>query len=240
MAMVNGVSAKRGMVGLLFGLISLPAHAQVIQQSEVVSATGQQIQTALEKDPDGLRLDRVFYRDDLSLPDGKVSWKIPAGVGEWRAGRQSVPVEVTVNGKVAKVVQVTALLKQSARYLVLKRPLKRGDVVTDADLKWEESELDRQPVGWVDDPKQVVGQSASRQLQANRPLQSDWFSAPQVVARGERVQVVASRGALQIESTAIAKSAGRVGETITMENPASHKKFDARITGPGRAEVLAW
>ncbi|MBF0272178.1 MAG: flagellar basal body P-ring formation protein FlgA [Magnetococcales bacterium] len=244
MAVEERVSVKGWVSGLLMGLLtfsaSFSAQAQVLQRSDVIRESEQRIKALLDQENGGVRLERVFYRDELTLPDGKVTWKVVPSAEEWRTGRQNVPVEVSVNGKVATVIQVAVTLKQSMRYLVLRRPLKRGDVVTDADLKWEESELERPPVGLVEDPKRVVGQSVTRQIQANRPLQSDWFSAPVVVTRGERVQVAASRGGLHIETTAVAHTAGRVGETIVLENPSSRRRFDARVTGPGRAEVVAW
>ncbi|MBF0192316.1 MAG: flagellar basal body P-ring formation protein FlgA [Magnetococcales bacterium] len=243
MAAEARVSRTRWVSGLLVGLMTISAswsvQAQVLQRSDVIRESEQRIKALLDEENGGIRLERVFFRDELSLPDGKVTWKVVPPADEWRSGRQNVPVEVSVNGTVATVIQVAVTLKQSFRYLVLRRPLKRGAVVTDADLRWEENELDRPPVGLVEDPKQVVGQAVTRQIQANRPLQSDWFSAPQVVARGERIQVAAVRGALRIETTAVAQSAGRMGEVIVLENPTSRKRFDARVTGPGRAEV-AW
>ncbi|MBF0339563.1 MAG: flagellar basal body P-ring formation protein FlgA [Magnetococcales bacterium] len=236
---------RRGMTagwlsGLMIGLMTLSAQAQVIQNQTVISESERQIRALLEAEKNGLRLDRVFFRDELRLPDGRLGWKIKPKAGELKPGRQSIPVEVSVNGNVATVLQVSVSLKQPTRYLVMSRPLKRGEVVRESDLQWEESELERPPAGLLDDPKRIAGQTANRQILADRPLQSEWFSAPMVVARGERVQVAAVRGALRIEATAIAQAAGRVGDTVVMENPASHRRFDARITGPGHAEVTAW
>lgn len=236
---LSRVNWKGGVAGLLAGLAVLPAEAQVMQRMEVIQQSEQQIHALLEKEGEGLRLDRVLFRDDLNLPDGQVHWKVVPN-GEWRAGRQAVPVEIAVNGKTVTVVQVQAMLKQSFRYLVLTRPLKRGEVVTEADLKAVEGELDRPSVGMLEDARQVIGQAANKSVQANRPLQNDWFTAPHVVNRGERVQVIVSKGGLRIETSGIAKSAGKLGETIAFENPISHQKFEARVVGPGRAEALVW
>ncbi|MEO5344817.1 MAG: flagellar basal body P-ring formation chaperone FlgA [Magnetococcus sp. YQC-9] len=225
-------------VAVLTGVFPLVAQAQMVQRQEVIRATEVELRALLEGDSDGLRLDKVFFRDELPLPDGKVSWKVKTSFADLRAGRQNIPVEVSVNGRMEKVIQVAATFKQSTRYPVLRRALKRGETVTAADLKWVESEIERPPAGLVENPKELIGMTATRQVGADRPLQADWFAAPNVVARGERVQVVAVQGALRIESTAVAKSAGRMGEIVSLENTESHKRFDARITGPGRAEVL--
>ncbi|GAB0056858.1 hypothetical protein SIID45300_01173 [Candidatus Magnetaquicoccaceae bacterium FCR-1] len=223
---------------LVAGWMPNHAHAQLIHARDVARASEQQVRALLEGDAQGLRLEKVFYRDELRLPDGPVNWKIKADVNDWGSGRQTIPVEVLVNGKPEMVIQVAAIFKQSLRYPVLKRAIKRGDVVREGDIKWMEGDLKNPPAGMIEDPKEILGMSATRSITSDRPLQTDWFASPQVVARGERVRVVAVSGALRIESTAVAKNGGRVGEIVSMENPDSHRRFDARITGPGQAEVI--
>ncbi|MBF0417401.1 MAG: flagellar basal body P-ring formation protein FlgA [Magnetococcales bacterium] len=223
---------------LLTGWAPEQAHAQLIQSQDVARASEQQLRAMLERDTEGLRLDKVFYRDALRVSDGPVSWKVKSDVSDWVSGRQTIPIEVLVNGKPETVIQVSAIFKQAVRYPVLKRSLKRGDVVREGDIKWMEGELKNAPSGLVEDTKEILGMSVTRQVMADRPLQADWFASPQVVARGERVRVVAISGALRIESTAVAKNGGRLGEIVSLENPESHRRFDARITGPGKAEVV--
>ncbi|MBF0428432.1 MAG: flagellar basal body P-ring formation protein FlgA [Magnetococcales bacterium] len=224
--------------GCLATVFAWPVYAQSLPRQNIIREVEQELRTVLEKNPKGLRLDRVFYRDELHVPDGKVTWTVKSD--DLRQGRQTIPVEVAVNGKVTNTIQVAITLKKRIRYLTLARPLKRGEVVTEADLTWEEGEFDRAVSGLMQDPKQVIGLATSRQVQADKPLQLDWFVTPMVIKRGERVQVTTARGALQIEMVGVAQSAGRVGETIQLENPASHRRFDARVTGPGQAQVMTW
>ncbi|MBF0262493.1 MAG: flagellar basal body P-ring formation protein FlgA [Magnetococcales bacterium] len=232
------VIASAVVSALLTGWMPGQAHAQLIHARDVARASEQQLRAMLEGDAQGLRLEKVFYRDELRLPDGPVSWKVKSDVSDWGSGRQTIPVEVLVNGKPETVIQVAAIFKQSLRYPVLKRSLKRGEVVREGDIKWMEGDVKNPPAGMVESAKDILGMSATRSVTPDRPLQAEWFSSPQVVARGERVRVVAVSGALRIESTAVAKNPGRVGEIVSMENPDSHKRFDARITGPGHAEVI--
>lgn len=240
MSRVGRRMARQVVTGLMVCLIPWTASAQVLQRSDVIRESESRIRALLEEQQEGLIVDRVFFREEVNLPDGQLSWKVVPGKGDWKPGRQTIPVEVSVNGKRATVIQVGANLKQSVRYLVVKRSLKRGDLVRESDLRWEEGALDRAPVDLVDNPRQLVGQAATRQIQPDRPLQSEWFTVPNVVARGERVQVAVAKSGLHIETVGIAKGPGRVGETIQLENPISHRRFEARITGPGRAEVVAW
>ncbi|MBF0294372.1 MAG: flagellar basal body P-ring formation protein FlgA [Magnetococcales bacterium] len=231
----------RGLLaGMLLSGIAVTAQAQVIGRQEVMREAGERLRVMVEKSGKGLRMERVFYRSDLNLPDGKVDWRVTTPVGDLAPGRNQVAVEVAVNGQAPTLIQVTANLKQRIRYLTLRRPLKRGDVVTEADLKWEEVEAERNQDGMVTDMAALVGQSAIRSLQAGKPLRIDWFDTPVVVARGERVQVVMESGPLRIEAVGVARAPGRVGETIALENPDSHRRFNARVVGPGRAQAMTW
>lgn len=232
----NGMVA---LVTLLTGIAS-SAFAQVVERQVVMRESEQRLKALLEGSGGELRVSQVFFRDPLNLPDGRVDWAIRDGVGELKPGRQSVAVAVTVDGRPATVIQVAATLKQLAGYPVLRRAVKRGEVVSEADLRWEEKELDREIPGLVRDAGQVAGQAAAREIKPNRPLQEEWFGSPVAVKRGERLRVVMERGPLTIETVGVARSAGRVGETISLENPDSHRRFEARILEPGRAKALSW
>ncbi|MBF0179683.1 MAG: flagellar basal body P-ring formation protein FlgA [Magnetococcales bacterium] len=230
--------------GLLAGLvltgIAVTAQAQVIGRQEVMREAGERLRVMVDKSGKGLRLDRVFYRGDLNLPDGQVAWRVTTPVGDLAPGRNQVALEVAVNGQAPTLIQLTANLKQRIRYLTLRRPLKRGDVLAEGDLKWEETEVDRNMEGMASDMAALVGQSATRSLQAGKPLRLDWFDTPVLVARGERVQVLMESGALRIETVAVAMASARAGEIIAMENPDSHRRFNARVVGPGRAQAMTW
>lgn len=225
---------------LVMVLLAFPAQAQVVKRQDVIRESGERLRAMVEKSGHGMRVERVFFRDDLTLPEGKVSWSLATDAGSLNPGRQRVAVDVAVNGKVVNTIQVTATVKQLVKYLVLRRNLKRGDVVAEGDLQWEEAELEREIPGLMQDAKGLIGQATTRSVSANKPLQGDWFAAPVVVARGDRVQVAVVQGPLRIETVGVAQAAGRVGETIVLENPESRRRYSARILGPGQAQTLTW
>jgi flagella basal body P-ring formation protein FlgA len=57
------------------------------------------------------------------------------------------------------------------------------------------------------------------------------------VARGEMVHVEVRSGAALVAFEAEAQASGTAGQTITLLNPVSKKRFAARIDGKGRASV---
>jgi Chaperone for flagella basal body P-ring formation len=62
---------------------------------------------------------------------------------------------------------------------------------------------------------------------------------PREVERGDTVAVEVSSGAALLKFEARAESGGRLGETVTLRNPASNKSFPARVAGQGKVTVDA-
>lgn len=58
------------------------------------------------------------------------------------------------------------------------------------------------------------------------------------VVRHQPVLVRIASGAVSVETTAVATSDGRPGEIIRVRNPATHKSYPARVTGPGLVEAF--
>ena len=57
------------------------------------------------------------------------------------------------------------------------------------------------------------------------------------VQRGQTVRVDVTSGAAHLQFEGVAQSAGILGSTIAVLNPASRKPFQARVTGQGRVSV---
>jgi flagella basal body P-ring formation protein FlgA len=88
------------------------------------------------------------------------------------------------------------------------------------------------------DGAELEGLVARRDFADGAPLLVDFFETPKAVERGDVVTVVAGFGAAQIEAPGEALAAGGRGEVILIRNPRSNRTFKARISSPGRVEVL--
>jgi flagella basal body P-ring formation protein FlgA len=86
---------------------------------------------------------------------------------------------------------------------------------------------------------QIAGRVPRRPIHAGEPLSANLLVAPLAVSRGETVKVQVSSGGAQLILPAQAESAGRPGETILLLNPASGRRFRARVEGPGKVKVDA-
>jgi flagella basal body P-ring formation protein FlgA len=68
-------------------------------------------------------------------------------------------------------------------------------------------------------------------------LQRDLEERPQIFA-GEEVNVGVTLHSIAIATRAVALREARLGESVLLKNPDSEQTYRARVTGPGRAEVI--
>ena len=155
--------------------------------------------------PDGLR--RIVVRQGVSSGSGAAS------LTQTSAGRPGATVEV----------------------LTYARSLASGDVVQPEDVVWAEVQAHQAPVGAPQDAADVIGLSARRAMRAGAPVQSRDLTAPEVIARGDMVQVVFISGGVRLTVTGRATRDAAMGEPVVVTNLDSGRAIDAVAVGPGQA-----
>jgi flagella basal body P-ring formation protein FlgA len=115
--------------------------------------------------------------------------------------------------------------------------LRPGAPIESRQVRWEPSQdpvAGTSPGGDVPD---VVGLIPRRLIRAGEPVDPEGLARPRAVERGSMVRVQASAGGARIAAQAVAESAGVRGQVISLRNPASGKRFRARVEGPGAAII---
>jgi flagella basal body P-ring formation protein FlgA len=74
-------------------------------------------------------------------------------------------------------------------------------------------------------------------LPAGRVLHRSDLEAIPLIQPGDTVKVVARGEGAEVRREAIARSAGGMGERIRLEASGTHRVIQAKVTGPGEAEV---
>jgi flagella basal body P-ring formation protein FlgA len=88
--------------------------------------------------------------------------------------------------------------------------------------------------------EEVVGRMPLRAIRSGLPVFRSDLVEPLQVQRGDVVDVTAISGAAQLRMPALAQTAGRQGDIITLKNPRSGGMFRARVEGKDKAIVMAW
>jgi flagella basal body P-ring formation protein FlgA len=145
----------------------------------------------------------------------------------------SIFVRVDLRGTTfAKTVFVRTTVRIEAEQPVLKNKIAAHTEVQSGDI-----ERRMMPLRLGSAPEQVDGLLAKRDLEAGQVLTSDLLYLPLAVRKGDAVTVKAAAGTVTIVATMRAKSAGKLGETISVEHLSGEGSTLARIVGPRILEV---
>lgn len=84
------------------------------------------------------------------------------------------------------------------------------------------------------DPIELVGLEARRRLLPGRPVRRDDVQEPQLVRRGEPVDVIYRAPGVEVTVTARALEDGSRGSLVTATNLESGRRLSGLVTGPGQ------
>jgi flagella basal body P-ring formation protein FlgA len=188
------------------------------------------------------RLDRGEVRltafrapETLLLPPGELGWTITPSRSDL-LGSSSFTIAFTVDSKPAGNCVVRGRLEALAEVVVAARALRRGDTI-DADML----RLDKQRIDRLNGPffatAELLGKEVTRAVGAGQPLEQAHIGAPAVIHGGDLVRIFARKGALNISTQGLARTDGRLGETIQVKNITSNKLIHCRVDGPGTVSV---
>lgn len=150
------------------------------------------------------------------------------------AGRVSVGVRCGKNGEQVRYVQ--AQISLLSRYLVPVDDIRSGTVITAAMLtsaKGDTGRMRNQPITRFED---LVGLVVRRNLRAGQPIYEQMVQAPEIIARGDTVRILAQGTGFQIEREGTAVDSGGLNDTIRIRI-GNREMLEAKIIGPGRVVV---
>ena len=153
-----------------------------------------------------------------------LEWANPTGLRRIivRAGSASVTPTSAVRGEMVEV-------------LTYARSLATGDVVQPEDVVWTSVQAHQAPAGAPDDAEIVIGQAARRPLRAGAVVRTSDLSSPQVIARGDLIEVVYRSGGVSLSLRARAMENAAQGEAFNAQNIESGRTIEVVAAEPGRA-----
>ncbi len=194
------------------------------------------IQRNMPHDPADVAAIDVPTLADLRVPDGA---KLRVKFSRGEAFRGPVVAELVVRdaGETMRTRRISARVDVFQKVYGVVEPLRRGRRLTTADLvelRLPHTTLARDA---VIDPSAVEGAQLRRAVKPGEPLREAWLQVPPVIERGDRVRMVAVRGALRITARGEALSDGVRGAYVRVRNLDSRKVVSGRVTGPGEIEL---
>jgi flagella basal body P-ring formation protein FlgA len=115
--------------------------------------------------------------------------------------------------------------------------VKIGQPLDAAHLRVETQETAPGGPAFVSALADAAGRVARRMIPAGTPIRPEWLETPKEIQRGDTVQVEVVQGTAHLRLEGVAQTAGGIGETVYIENPASKRRFPARVESKGKVLV---
>ena len=121
----------------------------------------------------------------------------------------------------------------TVRIVVPAHDIARGDTISENDLTYATVDGASLMSGVPTRMDEVKGMQARRMLSAGQPFRGDDVRRPIVITKGQTVTMVFDAPGVQLTAMGRAMSEGGVGDTVTVQNPASYRMISAIVTAPG-------
>ncbi|HEY4077538.1 MAG TPA: flagellar basal body P-ring formation chaperone FlgA [Rhizomicrobium sp.] len=138
----------------------------------------------------------------------------------------------------AMLAAASAAMANTVRIVVPAHDVARGDVIGESDLTYTTVDGSALMSGLPTSIDEIKGMQARRVLAAGQPFRGDDVRRPIVITKGQTVTMQFAAPGVELSAMGRAMSEGGVGDTITIQNPASYRMISATVIAPGtvRAE----
>ena len=121
----------------------------------------------------------------------------------------------------------------TVRIVVPVHDIARGDTISEGDLTYTSVDGAALMSGVPTKMDEVKGMQARRMLSAGQPFRGDDVKKPIVVTKGETVTMQFIVPGVELTAMGRAMSEGGIGDTVTIQNPASYRMISGIVTAPG-------
>jgi flagella basal body P-ring formation protein FlgA len=174
---------------------------------------------------------------DQVVSAGKLDLRIKAGTSAIRKGRNSIPVEIVIDDKVYRTVQVSVTIKVIAPVAVAVKSIARSEQIGTSNIAIEERDVTLLPDDvMISMPE--AGWTASLPISEGSILRRSWVSAPPSVRSGDQVLVVVSCGTLRLTERGAAAQDGCIGDRIKVRLSGAGREVRATVSGQGLVEII--
>jgi flagella basal body P-ring formation protein FlgA len=139
----------------------------------------------------------------------------------------------------ALLMAAPAFAQNAMRVVVPNRDIARGETISESDLVTGTIPANTVFSGIITSVDGLKGMEARRMLRAHQVVRDADVRHPVVVTKGSVVTMTFFAPGVTLTASGRAMGEGGVGDTITVQNPASFRQISAVITGPGAVRATS-
>jgi flagellar basal body P-ring formation protein FlgA len=126
----------------------------------------------------------------------------------------------------------------TVRVVVPVHDIARGDTISETDLTYATLDGAALMSGIPTKMVEVLGLQARRTLSAGQPFRSEDVRRPIVITKGQTVTMQFIVPGVELTAMGRAMSEGGVGDTVTIQNPASYRMISGTVIAPGTVRAM--
>ena len=131
------------------------------------------------------------------------------------------------------LMRASSAFAATVRVVVPAHDIARGDTIGENDLTFATVDGTALMSGVPTKMEEVKGMQARRVLSAGQPFRAQDVRRPIVVSKGETVTMQFSAPGVELSAMGRAMSEGGIGDTVTIQNPASYRMVSGIVVAPG-------
>jgi flagella basal body P-ring formation protein FlgA len=175
--------------------------------------------------------------NQIELPPGNIEFLTDIGNMTGRLGLRSFVLKIVVDGKQQARVKMAGNLLLFGNVISAAKVLKRDKLLTHEDLLITRKNITMLGADLSKDPSLVVGKQLKTTLRPGAIVYDSFLKSPQIIKRGDMVQIVAENPRIHVSVRGQARSSGARGEMIKVKNMMSRKQIYARVINHNEVNV---
>lgn len=134
-------------------------------------------------------------------------------------------------------LHVPVKIKTYKKVLAATRALRKGEILTESDIKLIKYDISSLSYGYFEDIKLGEGMKVKRHVLADTVLTPSMLKKPHVITRGQKVSILAHSGRMQVRMMGKALSNGAIGDRIKVMNMKTRQKIEGVVTSSAEIKV---
>jgi len=134
---------------------------------------------------------------------------------------------------------VPLIVRQEREVLIVTHRVAAGHVLIEEDIGSARRDTSRSAANVFNDRQQVLGRTTRHSLAAGSVISTQDVHAPQLIRRGDSVNLLVEHAGFQVRMTGKALGTAGVGERLRVENLSSHQIVQGLVNAQGEVQITS-
>jgi flagella basal body P-ring formation protein FlgA len=186
--------------------------------------------------PGTFTVEPILLPADQKVPIGSLELRVKQSGQSIRKGRNTIPVEIVVDGVVKNTSNISINIRIFASVMVATTAIPRSEAITNTNTTMQEREITSLPDDIVvNAPTSDV--TATVAIANGEVIRSNWIATPPVVRSGDTVTVLVTGKYVRVSDKGTATSDGRTGDRIKVRLGSMAREVRGTVVSPGLIEI---